>query len=85
MTNEIDLNRLMSLIPHGHLKAATNPQEFVDEVCDTIDRLRKFHDAVMDAMVENADNMTDQFAYIWQRRWDQIKAEAASDAMVKDA
>lgn len=38
-----------------------------------VERLRCFRDAVVEAMVENAGG-GQPFAYIWQTRWDEIKA-----------
>lgn len=40
----------------------------------TIDRLRAFRDAVYAKMRAGAGNLTDPFAYIFQREWDAIKA-----------
>lgn len=44
-----------------------------DSQAAEIVRLRGFRDAVVEAMVENAGG-GQPFAYIWQRKWDEIKA-----------
>lgn len=36
-------------------------------------QLRKFHEAVMSTMYENAGNLHSPYAYILQKEWDRIK------------
>ena len=42
-----------------------------------LERLRAFRDAVVGEIHENAGNTQNPFAYLWQSRWEEIKAMAA--------
>jgi len=46
----------------------------MDEAKAEIERLKAFREAVMEAMHENAGNLQNPFAYIWQAKWEEIKA-----------
>ena len=58
--------------PHG---------EYEDRQCDKceIERLQAFRDAVYENIVENAGGQF-PYAYIWQARWDGIKAAEKTHA-----
>lgn len=50
--------------------------EWVKAATEEIERLRAFHDAVVSSITEHA-GAGQEYAYIWQNRWDEIKAKAA--------